>query len=363
MIPWHKPTFWGKEKQYVNMALDSTWISDGSFLSQFEENFSTALGVKHTVTTSNGTTALHLAYLTLGVMPGDEIIVPSFSFHAPANIALSIGAKPVFADVDPSTWCLDTESIIKKITPRTKAIVAVHTYGNACDMLSIISSVKGKNISIIEDVAEALFTKYDEQYLGTMGDIGCFSFQATKTITTGEGGCIVTNNAEHEKKARLFRNHGMHKKRYYHEVVGHNFRLTNLQAAIGCAQLEEKEKIIQNKCRVYEQYVNQLKDKKGLLLQGLTARTKPVMWAIALLVRPNYFKLSRDELIAAMKSFGIETRPGFYPPSSMDIYRNVHSFSTANKLSDNVISLPSYASLSEEKIVFICEKLFGLLSL
>lgn len=354
MIPWYEPYFWGEEKKYVLDALESTWISDGAYINKFESTLEKILNTKHVITTSNGTTSLMLAYLTLGLGPGDEIIVPGFTFAAPANMVLAIGATPVFADVDPATWLLCPTSVEENITDKTKAIVPVHIYGNVCDMDKLRNIAEKYNLYIIEDVAEAAFSTYRGQQAGTLGDIGSFSFQATKTITMGEGGAICTNNSDLQELARLIRNHGMRpSKRYWHEVVGHNFRLTNLQAALGYAQLESVDKIIENKKRVYERYKKNLSNQHGVSLQVMTEGCDPVVWAMAVKIDSAVLGVARDDLIAALKEGGIETRPGFYPLSDLPIY-NVQPLANATDIALNVLSLPSYTMISDFDIDHVC---------
>lgn len=353
MIPWFKPNFWGDEKKFVNEALDSTWISDGEFINKFEEQFAKLLNVDHAITVSNGTVALHLALLSLGLGPGDEVIVPAFTFSAPANMVCAVGATPIFADILEDTWCLSPESFKSKISKRTKAVIPVHLYGNVCEMDEILSIAKENNIYVVEDVAEAAFSKYDNKYAGTLGDIGCFSFQTTKTLTMGEGGAIVTNSSELNDKARLFRNHGMRpKKRYWHEVIGYNFRLTNYQAAMGYAQLLKIEDIISNKKRVYALYKEKLSDIKGVKLQVIHDKIDPVMWAFCLVVDSSV--LSANEIAKKLFQNNIETRRGFYCLTDMPIYTDNSKAPVANKISNQLISLPSFATLTEEEIDSIC---------
>ncbi|MGZ3774637.1 MAG: DegT/DnrJ/EryC1/StrS family aminotransferase [Bdellovibrio sp.] len=354
MIPWYKPFFWGQEKNYVLDSLESTWISDGKYIKKFESSMESKLGADCVITTSNGTTALMLAYLSLGLGPGDEVIVPGFTFAAPANMVLAIGATPVFADVDPLTWLLCPKSVEEKITSKTKAIVPVHTYGNVCDMEKLVQIAKKYNLMIVEDVAEAAFSKLHGRQAGTFGDVGAFSFQATKTITMGEGGAICINRPDVKDLAQLIRNHGMRpSKRYWHEVVGHNFRLTNLQAALGLAQLEKVDDIILNKKRVYERYKKNLSNQAGIYLQVMTEGCDPVVWAIAVKIDANVLGISRDNFIEALKEKGIETRPGFYPLSELPIY-NVAPLVNSTDIAHNVISLPSFTMISNEEIDHIC---------
>jgi len=236
-IPWAKPSFCGNEQRYVSEAIASTWISAGNFVDRFECEFAGYTGSPYAMTSSNGTTALHMALLALSVGPGDEVVVPGFAFMAAANVALHLGAKPVFAEVDPVTWCMTANDVERCLSPRTKAIVPVHTYGNVCAMDEIIALAKDRSVVVVEDAAEAFGSRYKNRQAGSIGQLGTFSFHATKTITTGEGGMVVTDSCELRDRLYLYRNHGMLRTRYWHEVAGHNFRLTNMQAAMGCAQL------------------------------------------------------------------------------------------------------------------------------
>ncbi len=356
-IPWAQPTLWGNEQKYMNDALTSTWISGGPYVDRFEKEFLKGIGSGFAVSTSNGTSALHLLLLALGIEPGDEIIVPGFGFMAAANIALHIGAKPVFAEVDPETWCLNASEIEKCITPRTRAVVPVHTYGNICAMDEIRSLANHHNITVVEDAAEAFFSKYKGRFAGTIGTAGCFSFQATKTITTGEGGMVVTEKEELFRKMNLFRNHGMMKKRYWHEVPGHNFRLTNFQAAMGCAQLEKLDEIIQERQRIYNQYNEHLSREPGLMMQYFTSDVNPVLWAMAVKMDTTAYFQGRDNVMKQMGNKNIETRPGFYAASMLEIYSCHQKLPVCEDISKQVISLPTFPGLQNEQIEFICTTL------
>ena len=357
-IPWAKPDFWGNEIEYVTKALESNWISGGEYLDKLESKFSSILGKKYVLAVSNGTTAIHLAYLGLGLKAGDEIIVPGFAFLAAANVAVQLGIKPVFADIDPHTWCLDPAVLEKCITKKTKAIVVVHSYGNICNLDKIMSIADRLDIPVIEDCAEALFSKYDNKYCGSFGKINTFSFQATKTITTGEGGLVVTDSEGINNIMALYRSHGMNrgKKFYWHEIPGHNFRLTNFQAAMGVAQLEKIDQIIIERDRVYNEYKKHLMGVEGFSMQKLEDKVEPVMWAIALKLNQGHYLQGRDQLIVQLKEKGIETRPGFYASSLLPIYEK-HSLQISEDVSANTISLPSFPTLKNEEIAFICDEL------
>ena len=356
-IPWAKPTFYGKEKEYLLDAFESTWVSGGYYVDKFEDKFRRYNGSKYGITTCNGTASLQLAILALGIGPKDEVIVPGFTFVAPANMVIEAGAMPVYVDVDPLTWCIDPNSVEKYITSKTKAIFAVHVYGNVCDMDTLNNLAKKYHLYIIEDTAEAALSKYKGKCAGTFGDIGCFSFQATKTITMGEGGFVLTSDKGLHDKMRMIRDHGMRKdKHYWHDVVGYNFRLTNLQAAVGCGQLEHLNSIISDRQRVHSLYLKHLANEPGITFQHFKPEVKPIVWAIALKIDSKFFKGDRDFLIKALLEFGIETRPGFYPFSLMPLY-NAPTLAIAEDIGANVISLPSFNTLTEDEICFICDKL------
>ena len=356
-IPWAKPYFRGKERKYLTSALESTWISSGYYVEKFEEEFTQFLGLQYGLTTSNGTTALQLALLGLDIGVGDEVIIPGFTFVAPINMVIGVGATPVYADIDPLTWCISPSSVKECITSKTKAIIPVHIYGNVCDMDKLVNLKEKYHLYIIEDVAEACLSRYQGKYAGTFGDLGCFSFHATKTITMGEGGFVITDSKKLYEKMRVIRDHGMRKdKRYWHDSLGYNFRITNLQAAVGYGQLENIDKIISERQRVYGIYNSHLVNEPGITVQNFLPEVDPVFWTIAVKIDPNLFKGNRDFLIKSLLKVGIETRPGFYPFSIMPIY-NAPSLPVSEDTGSNIICLPFFPSLTEEEIVFICNHL------
>lgn len=356
-IPWARPDLWGNEQKYVSAALASTWISGGEYVDRLEHEFAAYCGATHALTVCNGTAALHLAYLGAELQPGDEVIVPGFAFLGPANIALHMGARPVFAEVDPDTWCLTASAVERCLTPRTKLVVPVHTYGNVCAMDEILALARERRLTVIEDAAEAFPSRYRGRLAGTLGDIGCFSFQATKTITTGEGGMVVTEQESARERMALYRNHGMQRKRYYwHDLPGHNFRLTNLQAALGCAQLEKLDAIVRERNRVWARYQDRLSRLGGVTLQRFAPEVHAVVWAVALTLDPAAFPQGRDAVMSQMGEAGIETRNGFVAASAMDFYR-CPPLPVCEQLSRQVISLPTFPTLTDEQIDQICSHL------
>jgi perosamine synthetase len=359
-IPWAKPDFWGNERKYVNESLDSTWISSGPFIDRFEKKFSELTKSKFALAVSNGTTAIHLAFLALSLKPGDEVIVPGFGYLAAANIALQMSIVPVFCEVDKQTWCMRTEDIRTCLTPRTRAIIVVHTYGNVCDMETIITLADEHSIPVIEDTAEAFPSKYKGELAGSFGTIGTFSFQATKTITTGEGGMVITKDPILFESMQLYRSHGMRRiKHYWHELPGHNFRLTNMQAALGCAQLEQLDRIVSERKRVYLLYRKYLMKIPGILMQEFSDSVDPIVWAIAVRFDPKIFSQSRDFILKQLLDIGIECRPGFYSASQLK-YTNTAPLKVCDLLASSIISLPSFPSLSNDQIKYICSALANL---
>jgi len=362
MIPWNKVNYYGHEQKYVNEAIKSTWLSHGKFVDAIEKKICKFTNSKFAISVSNGTTAIHLVYLAMGLKKGDEIIIPGFGYLAAANIALQMGLKPIFADVDLKTFCVTAEKIKLKITSKTKLIVVINTYGNICDLKPIMKIAKSKKITVLEDSAESFGSKYNKKQSGSIADIGTFSFQATKTITSGEGGAIITKkNKFFTDKLRLFRNHGVKTKKYFHYFPGHNFRLTNLQAAIACAQLEKISKIKSERTRVYKCYKKLLNNEKGLQLQFFPSYNDPVVWAFAILLDPKFF-LDRDVIIKKLNKKGIETRNGFYSPCRLPLYKDFKTshLKNSNYLSKNIISLPFFSSLKEKEIKHIVKTFLSL---
>ena len=318
-IPVASPNLSGNEFKYLVDAFLSTWISSaGKYINQFETGFASFCGVKHGVATSNGTVAIHLALEAVGIGVGDEVIVPDLTFAATINAVLHAGATPVIVDIEEESWCIDPSKIEQAITSKTKAIIPVHIYGQPCDMEAIMKIAKAHNLKVIEDAAEAHGAKFNGQRVGSFGDIACFSFFGNKVITTGEGGMCITNSDELDEKMRVLRDHGMSKsKKYWHDQVGYNYRLTNLQASIGVAQLERIDQILATKANYEKSIIEALKGIDHIEFQraNIPHRDK-IVWLTCILVTNG----KRDEYLTQLKEAGIDARPFFYSLEEMDIF-------------------------------------------
>ena len=358
-IPVYEPTITQKEIAYVYEAVKSGWVSSlGEFITQFEQKFAEFIGVKYALAVSNGTTALHLALVSLGIKEGDEVIVPDLTFIATANAVAYTGAKPVFADIDPETWCIDPEDIKRKITRKTRAIIPVHLYGHPADMEPIMDIAKEYGLYIVEDCAEAHGAEYKGRRVGSIGNCGVFSFYGNKIITTGEGGMITTNDEKLYEKAKYLRDHAMSKeKRYWHTEIGYNYRLTNMQAALGLAQLERIDEIIKKKRQIFEWYKEALRGIDGIKLNSEKEWAKNVFWMVCL-VNENFDEEKRDRFMKALKEKGIDTRPFFYPCSMMPMYK-ADNFVNPNAYNIYMkgINLPSGYNLNKEVVEWICEEI------
>jgi perosamine synthetase len=360
MIPIMEPWLDHQEIDRVMDCLKTGWISSqGAYIPEFEKAFSGFCQAGYGVATSNGTTALHLALVTLGIGPGDEVIVPALSFIATANVVIYTGARPVFADVNEETWTLNPALLRPLITERTKAIIPVHLYGHPADMAPILDLAKEYGLRVIEDAAEAHGAEYQGHKVGSLGDIGCFSFYGNKIISTGEGGMLVTDHEEWTQKSLLLRDHGMSKERkYWHPVVGYNFRMTNIQAAIGLGQMTKIGKLIDQKRKMADYYTKKLEKIPGIILPSEKKWAKSVFWLYSLLLKPEGNK-NRDELISRLSQAGVESRPVFYPIPSMPPYQNQGTYPVSEGISKGGISLPSGFSLTQaqqDHIVEIIQK-------
>lgn len=360
MIPLCVPEIRGNEWKYIKECLDTNWVSSaGLFVDRFEKEFSRHLNAKKAITTSNGTTALFLALKVLGIGEGDEVIVPSLTFIAPVNTIRYVGAEPVFVDVSRGTYVMDVDKVEELITPKTKAILPVHLYGHPVDMGKLLEIAKKYNLYIIEDATESLGALYKDKHVGTIGDIGCFSFNGNKLITTGAGGMLVTNNEELGDKGKFLSTQAKitnENKSFYHPEIGYNFRMPNILAAMGCAQLEKLDEYIKIKRENAAYYNELLKDIKGITLPVEKEWAKNVYWLYSIVIEDEY-GVSRDDLIKILATNRIESRPFFMPIHKMPPYRNCRTgdLSVTEELSRKGLNLPSSVGLSKREIEKVCE--------
>ena len=356
MIPIFEPFLTGNEKKYLIDCIDSTWISSqGKYIINFEKFIAEYHGVEFGIATSNCTTALHLALKALNIGPGDEVICPDLTFIAPANMILLSGAELKLVDVDPDTLALDVDLLEKSITPKTKGIILVHQFGHAAPMDEIMAIANKYSLKVIEDNAESIGAKYKGKLLGTFGDITCFSFFGNKVITCGEGGALITNDKELAVRCKELRDHGMSsQKKYLHIDLGYNYRMTNMQAAIGLAQMERLDEILDIRKKQMNLYYNFLENVPQLKLRSYASWCDPVHWLMTITLNEQY---NRDEFLKYMYSNGVECRQMINP-----VHRAMHlvasykdtEFPNSVSLSNQSVHLPSSTSLTQRDIEFVC---------
>ncbi len=359
--PVMEPQLAGNELVYITECVNTNWISSqGKFVTQFEQQVAEYCGMPYALAVSNGTVALHLALVAMGIGPGDEVIVPDLTFAATINSVLHAGATPVIADVSTDSWNLDPEAARRAITPRTKALMPVDLYGYPADWAALQALAAEHDLLLIEDSAEAIGTTYNGQRAGSFGHAATFSFFGNKTITTGEGGMLLLKDAETYERARMLRDHGMNKqKRYWHEAVGYNYRMTNMQAAIGCAQMERIDHIVARKIAIGKQYNNLLQGQPGITLPPSAANATNTYWLYTLLAETN----DRDGLLDKLQKNGIEGRPVFYPLHQMPVYQPYATgqYPNSASISARGLSLPSSLTLTEADVATIAGLLLHVL--
>lgn len=351
-IPIYRPHFSDLEADLVRQCLDSTWISSkGVFIERFEAIFSDYVGAKHSLTINNGTAALHIALAALGIGPGDEVIVPTLTYIASANAVSYTGACPIFADSEAEHWQIDVRAVEAAITPRTRAIMPVHLYGHSCDMDAVVALARRHGLFVVEDCAEAIGTRYGGRHVGTFGDTAAFSFFGNKTITTGEGGMVVTDDPKIADLASRLKGQGLAPGReYWHDIVGYNYRMTNICAAIGCAQMESIDWIVEKKRQIADWYRDDLAS-LPLQLHRTSPKTTHSHWMVSFLAESSE---DRDRLRMHLKKHGIETRPFFNPIHLMPMYRKPGiRLPVAEDLGARGMNLPSYPDLTRDDVAFV----------
>ncbi|MDP3791553.1 MAG: DegT/DnrJ/EryC1/StrS family aminotransferase [Candidatus Omnitrophota bacterium] len=362
MIPVNEPLMGKKELQYITDCVKSGWISSkGKYIKSFEEEFAKFCGVRYGISTTNGTAALHLALACLGIKKGDEVIMPTFTMIATAYAVLYLGAKPVFIDSEDRTWNMDVSDIEEAVNSKTRVLLPVHIYGHPVNMDPIIKLSKKYGIFIVEDAAEAHGARYKNKLCGSMGDINSFSFYANKIITTGEGGMVVTNNRKLAERARLLKDLSHSPgQRFLHTELAYNYRMTNMQAAIGLAQIENANSLIARKRRIAGLYYENLKDVEGLRLPLEEKWAKSVYWMYSVLVEED-FGLTRDRFRTELLKEGIETRSFFIPMHRQPVIQKLglvdkkKRYPVSDYISDHGLYLPTGLALKDKNILFICE--------
>ena len=369
-IPVNVPKLSNQEKINVKKCLTSGWISsEGEYVKKFEEDFSKYNNRIYGVAVSSGTGALEIALKSLDLKRGDEIIIPTFSIISTALCVIKLGLKPILVDSDLATWNMDSEQVIKKISRNTKAIIITHIYGFPVDMRKVLRLAKKKNIKIIEDAAEMIGQTYFKKKCGSFGDISTFSFYANKHITTGEGGMILTNDKRLYEKCKSLRNlcFGKDNNRFNHDDIGWNYRMTNLQAAIGCGQLKNISKIIRRKREIGRRYISILNKSKIIFIQPYKLNyAKNIFWVFGVLLKKNA-NISRDRIIKKLLKKNIQTRTFFFPMHKQKIFKKMkvfpknQKFVNAEYLSKNGFYLPSGLGISNSDIAFVGKTLIKIL--
>jgi perosamine synthetase len=364
-IYYAKPSITELEIRYAADAAANGWGERCyEYIARFEEAFRQHLGVKHAIAASSCTGALHMGLSALGIGPGDEVILADINWIASAAPITYLGAQPVFVDILPDSWCIDPEKAEAAITPRTKAIIAVHLYGNLCDMDALLAIGARRNIPIIEDAAEAIGSIYHGRRAGSIGAFGVFSFHGTKTITTGEGGMFVTNNDALYKKVLTLSNHGRDSsqtKQFWPDTVGFKYKMSNIQAAIGCAQMERIEDLTRRKREILHYYRGQLESISGLSMNPEPVDTVNGAW-MPTVVFKHELGITREILVKAFSAENIDARVFFWPLTKLGVFSFGNKNTTAWSISARAINLPSYHEITEEelnRVILVLFKLTG----
>lgn len=364
MISIHNPTVTNLEVEYVTDAVKNGWGDKCyDYINRFEKAFAAYIETGYALATSSGSGAIHLSLAAMGVKPGDEVILGEIDWVSSAAAISHLGAKPVFVDVLEDSWCIDPSKIEAAITPKTKVIIAVHIYGNLAEIDKIMAIAKKHNLLLLEDAAESLGSVYKGKKAGSYGDIAIFSFHGTKTITTGEGGMIVTNNSKHIERVRILNSHGRDPKNnndpevnrtFWMAELGYKFKMSNIEAALGCAQLERLEEILAKKREIFNWYAMFFADITGIHLNPEPADTVNSYW-MPTLVFDKSLDVDSHHLIQYLKNIGIEARPFFFPLSSLPMFETVSRNKIAHGLYKRAVNLPSNFSLTKAEVKTVCE--------
>ena len=356
LIPYTKALITKKDIISVNTAMKKGWGKNHNlYIQMFEKNFKKKMRTKYAIATSSCTGAIMIGLMSLGIKKNDEVILSDTNWISPATCISQLGAKCIFADIDENTWCINPDSIEKKITKKTKAIIATHLYGNLCDMQRILQIGKKYKIPILEDAAEAIGSKYRKKYAGTIGLMGFFSFHGTKTITTGEGGMIITNERNIYEKALTISNLGREEKNIseFRPVLnGLKFKMSNIQAALGISQLKRLNFIVKKKINIFNQYKKRL-NKLDLHMNHNDKKNVNSYWMPTVVFKKKY-KIRKKEIFKLFRKNKITTRPFFIPLSSLKMYKKVNNFNSYD-IASRAINLPSYLSMRKSDIDRVCQ--------
>lgn len=352
-----------KEIDYVTDAVTNAWYDQaGMYHERFEKAFAAYIGVQYAMALPSCTSAIHLSLAALNVGPGDEVIVPDVTWIASAAPIAYLGAVPVFADIDATTWCLSAQAVEEAVTPRTKAIVAVDLYGGMPDMAALRQVADRHGLPLIEDAAEACGAEYCGKKAGSFGDTGVFSFHGSKTLTTGEGGMLVTNHEELYRRALFLGNHGRQvgDRSYYNAEIAYKYKMSSMQAALGLAQLERIDELVLRKREIFRWYQEELSPIQGITLNQEPTGTLNTYWMVTIVAAPE-LAIKKEAIIEQMARFGVDCRPFFHPLSSLPPFqqypdaqrarqRNVVSY----RLSPRAVNLPSGLILTREQVRTVC---------
>lgn len=365
IIPYTKPSITDLEVRYATDAATNGWGEHCyAYIHRFEELFKQHLEVKYAIATSSCTGALHMGMAALGIGPGDEVIMADSNWIATAAPIVHLGAKPVFVDILPDSWCIDPEKAEAAITPRTKAIVAVHLYGNLCDMDRLLAIGEKYGLPIIEDAAEAIGSRYHGKRAGSMGQFGAFSFHGTKTLTTGEGGIFVTNDEELYERVLTLSNHGRARdqvKQFWPDEIGFKYKMSNIQAAIGCAQMERIDELISRKRAIMAAYRENLADVLGIRMNPEPTGTVNGAWMPTVFFGPET-GITREILQKAFATENIDARVFFWPLSGFSMFETIMDNTIAKDVSNGAINLPSYHDMGSEEIDSVCNVIRNLIA-
>jgi perosamine synthetase len=355
-----------KEIDYVTDAVTHAWYENANvYLARFEKAFAEYLGVRYATALPSCTSAIHLSLRALGVGFGDEVIVPDVTWIATAAPIAYVGATPVFADVDPKTWCLSADGFETCVTPRTRAVIPVDLYGNMPDMDAIREVASRRGVAVVEDAAEAIGSEYKGRKAGSFGEAGVFSFHGSKTLTTGEGGMLVTNRQDIYDRALFLRDHGRKPgdKMFFNTEVAYKYRMSSLQAALGLAQLERIEELVARKRQIFAWYQKELADADGVTLNFEAPATKNTYWMVTV-VLDKRFGITKEHLMGRMSEQNIDCRPFFHPLSSLPAYTHSEQARAAQarnnvayRISPYGLNLPSGLNMTEEKVRYVSNTL------